>query len=66
MKQYRVFYTVDGKGYSPQEPWIDSDCSTFEEARRGKEYCLEFLKSRGYPVFDVWIGSREVSEWTRL
>lgn len=66
MKQFRVCYTVNGLGYTKDEPWIDSDCSTFEESRRCKEDCVEFLKSRGYPVFDVWIAEREVSEWTKV
>lgn len=66
MKQYRVLYTINNLGYTATEPWIDADCSTLEEARRAKEALIEYLKSRGYPVFDAWIGEREVTEWTRL
>lgn len=64
MKQYRVFYTINNLGYTATEPWIHSDCSTFEESRREKEECMNFLKN--YPIFDVWIAEREVTEWTRL
>ena len=65
MKEYMICYTINGQGYTKNEPWIDTRTEDPEEARQSYNDFLEYLIEY-HPLHEVWIESRNIGPWERL
>lgn len=64
MKEYVIHYTVNGKGFDKDLPWIYDTAATPEDARQAHEDAVDWLRHSQEPV--VWVEAREVGPWTRV
>lgn len=63
--EYLVCYTLNGKGFSDTEPWIDCKTEDIQEALESYNDLVDYLKEF-YPVHEAWMESREVGTWIRV
>lgn len=66
LHEYTVLYTVNGKGYTDTEPWIDAKTEDPTEARQAYESLVDWCKTDSYKKYDVWMEAREISPWKRV
>ena len=67
MKEYRIMYTIDGKGFTKDDAWIDCEADTLPEAIEALAHLDEYnaTKLPGHE-HETWIEKREVTPWKRL
>lgn len=67
MKEYRIMYTIDGKGFTKTDAWIDCEPETWEDAVQAlsdlNEYNKNYLPTHTH---DTWIEKRDVTPWKRV
>jgi hypothetical protein len=64
MKEYVINYTVNGKGFSQELPWIFDLVYNAQEARQAYQDAVDYLQQ--YNQADVWVEARQVGSWERL
>lgn len=64
-KEYMICYTVNGQGYTKDEPWIDT---TTEDVKELVELYKDFVvyMVQYQPVHEIWIECREIGPWQRV
>ena len=65
MKEYILYFTMNGKGYSDTEPWIDAKTENAAEARQAYDDMLAWSKTQG-DTYDIWLEARDISPWGRV
>lgn len=60
MKEYRVAYYHDGKGWTQEEPWLAYRGESLEDAQE------ELKATNNAHDIEAWIEIREVTVWQRL
>lgn len=64
MIEYRIMYTVNGKGYTKTDAWIHDTTNSLALVVEYVEECHEWLTP--YGTHDVWVESRRVEPWERV
>jgi hypothetical protein len=64
VKEYRIVYTINGQGFTKDEPWIDevTDDETVAVDLLGSLY--DYNQAQ-YAEHEEWIEVREVTDWQR-
>lgn len=65
MKEYRICYTIDGRGYSKDEPWLFDDADNKDDATELLAEASEWV-ARYSTNYEVWAEAREVTPWKRV
>lgn len=66
MQEFEVVYTVDGKGYTKDLPWLDSRHTDEKAAQQAAETLNDWFIYRNYLSHNIWINVRNVTEWVPL
>jgi hypothetical protein len=65
--EYRVLYTIDGKGFVDDIPWVEIETNVVEEARQAYYDLLTWFREHDENTqIQVWIEVRSINPWSRV
>lgn len=61
-KEFVVRYTINGKGFTPTEPWVDHKGEDEAAASERFRSLVSHLETN-YSAYEAWIDERAVGPW---
>jgi hypothetical protein len=65
MEEYRICYTMEGRGFTKDEPWLSDDADNRTDATELLAEANKWI-ARYSNDYEVWVECREVTPWKKV